>query len=191
MNIYRKLFPDFFLTTKRSMKPEIGKAYYRSTVSLIKDVVSGVFSYAVDEGMLTSNPRLGITKRLNFSREKGKADIEPLTAKELALYLNTCQKYYPEFYPFFLCLARTGMRLGEAIAVAIQDIDFNSKYIWVKKSYRRGKFNPPKNGKARKVDMSDQLTDVLKGLMTTRKKDALKSGMGASYPICCLPRAGM
>ena len=88
------------------------------------------------------------------------------------------QKHYPEFYPFFLCLARTGMRLGEAIAVATQDIDFNSKYIWVKKSYRRGKFNPPKNGKARKVDMSDQLTDVLKGLMTTRKKEALKSGTG-------------
>ena len=46
------------------------------------------------------------------------------------------------------------------------------------KSYRRGKFNPPKNGKVRKVDMSDQLTDVLKGLITTRKKEALKSGKG-------------
>jgi integrase len=121
---------------------------------------------------------MGITKRLEFSNNQSKQEIEPLTIEELKLYFEVCFEHYPEFYPFFLCLARTGMRLGEAIAVRISDIDFNSNYIWVKRSYRRGRFTAPKNGKTRKVDMSDQLASVLKNLVKERKKEALKSGTG-------------
>jgi integrase len=157
---------------------QISKDYARATVTLTKDVLSGVFNCALDEEILISNPCLGITKRLEFSKKQGKQEIEPLTIEELKLYLETCFKYYPEFYPFFLCLARTGMRLGEAIAIRMADIDFNSKYIWVKRSYRRGKFTAPKNGKTRKVDMSDQLASVLKNVVKERKKEALKSGKG-------------
>lgn len=157
---------------------QISERYSRSTVTLSKDVISGVFNYALDEEILTSNPCMGITKRMDFSRKKNKPEIEPLNREELTLYLNTCHENYPEFYPFFLCLARTGLRLGEAIAIQFSDIDFNSKYIWVKRSYRRGRFTAPKNGKTRKVDMSDQLTDVLKSLMTAKKKEALRSGSG-------------
>ena len=70
------------------------------------------------------------------------------------------------------------MRLGESIAVRISDIDFNSNYIWVKRSYRREKFTAPKNGKTRKVDMSDQLANVFKSVVKESKKEALKSGKG-------------
>jgi integrase len=157
---------------------QISKDYARATVTLSKDVISGMFNHALDEEILTINPCMGITKRLEFRKEEGKPEIEPLTVDELRLYLKKCLVYFPEFYPLFLCLARTGMRLGEALALRISDIDFNSNYIWVKRSYRRGKFTAPKNGKTRKVDMSVQLASVIKSVVKERKKEALKSGKG-------------
>lgn len=156
----------------------VSKGYSRSTIALTRDVISGVFNHALDEEILTSNPCTGITKRMDFNRKKNKPEIEPLSKEELSLYLDACREHYPEFYPFFLCLARTGVRLGEAIAIQFHDIDFHSKYIWVKRTYRRGKITAPKNGKTRKVDMSDQLTDVLRSVKTERKKEVLKSGKG-------------
>ena len=156
---------------------QIGEGYARETVTLHKNIVGSIFGYALDEEIIASNPCIGITKRLEFTRKR-RPEIEPLTSEEVALYLTTCHENYPEFYPLFLCLARTGLRLGEAIAIYLSDIDFNSKYIWIKRTYRRGKFTAPKNDKTRKVDMSDQLTTVLKGLVTERKKEALRSGKG-------------
>jgi len=84
---------------------------------------------------------------------------------------------------------RTGMRLGELLAVRWGDLDFSHKivvdgeikerpFIWVKKSYRRGQFTKPKNGKTRKVDMSIKLKAVLKNHMAHEKELALKNGLG-------------
>jgi len=165
-------------TIRDFLTSQISKGYSRATVTLNKDVVGGVFNHAIDEEILASNPCRGITKRLGFSKKQSKPEIEPLTTNELKLYLDVCINSFPEYYPFFLCLARTGIRLGEAIAIRISDIDFNSKYIWIKRSYRRGKFTAPKNGKTRKVDMSDQLARVLTNLVKERKKEALRSGEG-------------
>ncbi len=104
-----------------------------SSVRLIKDVISGVFSYAIDEEVLDNNPCLAITKRLGFDKEAKKPEIEPLSKEELSVYFDTCKNYYPEYYPFFLTLARTGMRLGEGIALYISDIDFQFKIYLGKK----------------------------------------------------------
>ena len=43
---------------------------------------------------------------------------------------------------------------------------------------KRGRFDKTKTGKVRRVDMSDQLISGLKQLLTARKKEALKSGIG-------------
>ena len=56
--------------------------------------------------------------------------------------------------------ARTGMRLGELLAVRWGYLDFSHKviidgairerpFIWVRRSYHRGQFTKPKNGKTR------------------------------------------
>jgi len=45
-------------------------------------------------------------------------------------------------------------------------------------SYRRGRLGKTKTGKARRVDMSDQLIQCLKDLQTKRKREALRIGTG-------------
>jgi len=83
----------------------------------------------------------------------------------------------PHHYPALLCAARTGVREGELIGLKWTDVDFNGRFIEVRRNVSRGRVTTPKSGKARKVDMSLQLTNTLDGLLGKIKAEALKHEM--------------
>lgn len=132
---------------------------------LIKDVISSVFNYALDDELLPANPVSGITKRL-FPKDSSKAqpitEQNVFTESEIEKLLAVCTSEFSDYYLFMLIASRTGMRLGETLALKWKDVDHEKGVIWVKRSYRRGRITPPKNGKHRKVDMSAQLAERLK-----------------------------
>lgn len=70
------------------------------------------------------------------------------------------------------------MRLGELLGLQWGDIDFNGKYIRVERSYKLKQINPTKTGKARRVDMSNQLIETLKHHFIRCKEEGLKLGLG-------------
>jgi len=70
------------------------------------------------------------------------------------------------------------MRIGEALALKWGDIDFNGRFIEVKRAYVRRKMSTPKSGKSRRVDMSLQLTEALKAHKLASKKKGLALGIG-------------
>jgi len=156
-------------------------------VGVLKDVLSGVLSFAMDDEIISSNPVIGITKKLEIKKDKDHA-VDPFKEAEIALFLEACKEISPELFPLFLTACRAGLRLGEILALQWGDCQFNSPFdlpdgtqenrpfIWVRRSYRRGKFTRPKNGKDRRVDMSMQLKDALSDHLTAAKKKALKSG---------------
>ena len=82
-------------------------------------------------------------------------------------------------YPLFLCAVRTGLRLGELLALQWPDIDFNGRFTEVRRNLVAGRVTTPKNGKTRRVDMSAQLTATLKALLQARKKETLENGWGS------------
>ncbi len=162
-------------------------------VRIIRDVISGVMGYAVDDEIIQANPVIGIIKKLNLKKDEIEdndetEDVDPLTETELHAFLGKADETVPAYYPFFLTAARTGMRLGELLALRWGDLQFNNPvilpdgktenrpFIWVKRSYRRGIITKPKNGKTRKVDMSNQLTSVLKDHQAKEKRNAFKQG---------------
>ncbi len=159
------------------------------SVFVFRDILSGILGFALDDELIKANPVTGITKKLEIKRDKGK-HVDPMTEIDLSTFLDTCKGFKLEYYPFFLMAARTGMRLGELLAVRWGDLDFTHKiileggkveerpFIWVKRTYRRGRFTLPKNGKSRRVDMSPQLKAVLQEHLTREKKKALKEGLG-------------
>ena len=149
----------------------------RSMICLIRDVMSGTMGYAVEDELIPGNPVSGILKRLKLERDK-RITVEPMTEQEVELFLETCFRHYHEYGEFFLCAFRTGMRLGELLGLQWSDIDWNQKFIRVERSYKRGQFDKTKTGRVRRVDMSDQLAASLKTLLTKRKKEALKDGLG-------------
>lgn len=149
----------------------------RSTIAIIRDVISGVMGYAVEDEIIDANPVTGILKRLKLERDKS-LQVIPLSHEQVDLFLTTCRKVDPDYYVFFLMAFRTGMRLGELLALKWACIDWNEKNILVEKSYRRGVEAGTKTDKNRLVDMSDQLILELKKLYAARKREGLAAGAG-------------
>ena len=70
---------------------------------------------AVDN-VLGANPAVKLGKFTQTVGER-RADINPFNRDELAAFLTTMRERVPIYYPFFLTLARPGMRLGETLAL--------------------------------------------------------------------------
>lgn len=142
-----------------------------------------MLNHAVDDGVLAVSPatRLG---KLNKKPADRQQDLQPLTREELRLYLDTLRQHFPREYPFFLTLARTGLRRGEALALQWGAIDWNGRFLEVRYTYCHAsrRLISPKNGKTRRVDMSQQLTETLKALLIERKKETLQKGWGEVPP---------
>jgi len=145
----------------------------------MKDVVSGVLNKALDDEIIQANPALQLGKNLLKTKDRVK-HINALTPEELKQLLDTVYEHFPEHYSLFLLLARTGVRIGEALALQWGDLNFKDRSIEVQRSIYRGKITTPKNGKTRLVDMSLQLAEALKaqkkgfklGLVDTKKDDS-------------------
>lgn len=149
-----------------------GSSLSKSSVSLARDVLSGVLGHAADEELIPANPVIGVLKRLKLKR-KTRLSIEPMTRKEVALFLDICMAHFQEWHPFFMTAFRTGMRLGELLALEWGDIDWQGKFIRVKKSYKRGVVTGTKTDRDRRVDMSDELIECLRDLQLKHKKEVV------------------
>jgi integrase len=146
-----------------------------STLSLARDVISGPLGQALDDEIIQSNPAIGVMGRLRIKKDKRKAQ-DPFDQTEVNLFLDTCQKNFPEWHTFYLTAFRTGMRIGEILGLKWGDIDFNGKFIHVQRSYKCRCISTPKNGKGRRVDMSDMLIASLRSHLVKRKREALQGG---------------
>jgi integrase len=145
-----------------------------ATVTRIKALISGVLSHALEDGLIQANPtsRLG---RLIKGKDR-KADVNALTREEARGFLEVVSQHYPKHFPFFLCALRTGLRLGELLALQWGDVDFRGGFIEVRRAFVVGEITTPKNGKSRRVDMSKQLAETLKAVRIEQKKEALAKG---------------
>jgi integrase len=144
------------------------------SVRIMKAYASSIMSQAVDDEIIHVNPVSHTGK--DIKRDDTQKEISPFSWEEKAAFEEAIQKHFPRYYPLFLCALRTGMREGELIALKPGDLDFNGGFIEVKRNYVRGDITTPKNGKTRRVDMSDQLSAELEAHLTQRKRETLKKG---------------
>jgi integrase len=151
-----------------------GKGSAGGTILNMKACLSGILTSAVEDGFMPSNPAAG-TRKLIKKKDR-KSEIGFLTRDEVSTFLQTVRDYLPAYYPLFLCALRTGMRIGEMIGLEWGDIDFNGSFIEVRRAIVRGKVTTPKNGKTRRIDMSQQLSEVLKRLKLQRRQEWLAIG---------------
>ncbi len=99
------------------------------------------------------------------------------------------RRIFPEHHIFLTMAVHTGMRLGELLAVRWGDIDWSAGQVVVERSYRRGTYTPPKNGKARRMDLSMVLQDTLTAERNRRRRQSLSHGQGGHLHtlIYCSP----
>lgn len=158
--------------TKRELKP--------SSLRTALIPLSACLNAAVEAGLVPSNPSMRLGR---FTRQPGDAEIrtiDPFSADELTVLLTTAEREMPEHYPLILTLARTGVRIGEALALKREDLDFHQGYLWVRRTWGRREIGTPKTGKARRVDMSQQLQRVLQAHLTLRNAEAVVAGQADS-----------
>jgi integrase len=134
--------------------------------------LSAIFNAAIDDELVSHNPALKPGRFLKGVKKKHE-DVNPLTLDEEQAFLRVIQEHYPRYYPLFLLFLRTGLRLGEAVALQPGDLDFRGRFIEIRRNWTRGRLTSPKNGKTRRVDMSLKLTQVLKDHLVSRELEAM------------------
>jgi integrase len=162
---------------KTFLLEKLNDGYATSTVAHFRNCLSGVLNLALDDEIIQANPAQRLGKGFLKAKDH-KGDINPLTSDELKVLLDAVYKHFPKHYSLFLLIARTGVRIGEALALKWGDLDFNGRFIEVKRSYVRDRISTPKNKKGRRVDMSLQLSESLKAHELESKKKGLVLGFG-------------
>jgi integrase len=171
------------LDVKNFLKKKLMNGLAASTVQNIKACLCNVFDVAFDDGVIPQNPATRLGRIAGRAQKAHTSGVKPkfLTATELTTLLDTFQKHRPGHYPFALLLARTGMRVGEAVALQWQDIDFEQRIIHVRRSKSRTVIDTPKSGKSREVDMSKQLADALLKVRKEMITQSVRSGQRSKW----------
>jgi integrase len=122
--------------------------------------VRGVLRAAVRDRVIASDPSDGIA--LPRVRRPEAAMVLPSTAQVRALLAEA-----PDEWGAFVALcAFAGLRLGEAAAVQVGDVDFLRRTLTVRRQVQRGtkgsvEIRPPKYGSERTVYVADGLVTIL------------------------------
>lgn len=165
-----------------------GRSIARGTARETLRTLSAILSTAEEDGLIPANPCRRLGKYLSQTMGEEAQEIEVFTREELRQLLSVAEDRCPEYYPFILCLARTGMRLGEAMALEWRDVDFANRLILVRRSLRRGRVSEPKNSKGRRVDMSAQLAVALSSLRTLQEAEAVVNGTPPPERVFSTPK---
>jgi integrase len=110
---------------------------------------------AEEWGLIKNAPR---TKHLKVPPQK----FRFLTEEEYNKLLEEAQKINREFYEMVLFTLRTGVRVGELMALRWEDIDFDRQNITIRRSIVNGIIGSPKSNKSRQIPLSDDIFSVIK-----------------------------
>lgn len=132
------------------------------TTRVALGVLRACLATAVEDDVIPSNPAARLGRAIS---RRAVRPVFALSADDVARFLAAAERRYPSLYAFFLLLARTGVRLGEAQALRWPDVDVANRLLHIRHSYSRWRtLGPPKNGEERTVDMSAALTVALDAL---------------------------
>ena len=89
------------------------------SLRLIHAALRGMLNAAVEDEVIRTNPASGLGRVLRLSRSSSERQqrIRAFDAGQLARLLEAAETKTSRFHPLFLLMARTGLRLGEALAL--------------------------------------------------------------------------
>ncbi|MEN6467173.1 MAG: tyrosine-type recombinase/integrase [Syntrophaceae bacterium] len=166
----------------KKMLAELAGQKSHKTIELIHSVLSGIFSEAVEMGLIEKNPAQGLLKKLLPPKHKriGKRP-DPFSKADLDWFLEAANEMLPAPYPLiFRVLARSGMRLGECLAMRLDNLDPANNCYKVGQTVRRQQYGLPKTGE-RIIDIPESLTRELQSHVLSLRKEAMKTGKPVNY----------
>lgn len=145
-----------------AFRDEKGKPYSPTYLKTIHNQLSAIFNHAVRFYELPSNPA---AKAGNMGKEKSK-EMLFWTKEEYLKFSEAIMDKPASFYAFEV-LYWCGLRIGELLALTLDDFDFEKKTIRINKSYQKieGKdvLTDPKTAKSNRIiQMPDFLCEEIK-----------------------------
>lgn len=147
-----------------------------------------VFTFAIKRGYIQNNPM----KLVDIPRkmEKPEEEFENFYSKDELIYFLNCLEKEKNFkaYAIFRLLAFSGMRIGEALALTWNDVNFKDNEIRINKSVARGKDGRlyAKTTKTKKsirtIKMDEKTLSILDEWRKQQKLDYLKLGYNTLKP---------
>lgn len=143
------------------------------TVKQIRGLLYTMYEDALKEKepVVVKNPVIGaaqLRKEVIIDENNINANVDepikPFTLEEIESILGNSVTL--QMRNFFALLFMTGVRLGEAISLTWEKIDFKNKEILINRKVRRGEFGLPKYKSIRKVPILDSLLPYLKHQLT-------------------------
>jgi integrase len=126
-------------------------------VNTIIQVLSSILRVSVRRKVIKENPADNVDRV-----QEPKADIDPLSREELELALASVDPY---FRPLFTCLAWTGARPNELLALRWRDVDWRRGDFRINKGRVRGEEGLPKTKSAeRYIPMLPPVVEALREL---------------------------
>jgi integrase len=151
--------------TKELLVEKLGSGLAFDSVRLIHATLRAMLNAAVDDGVILANPAVGLGKTLRLvqSKETRQEKIKAFDRVQLSRLLAAVVSTVPRLCPILLTMARTGLRVGEALALQWGDLDFEAREIRVERAISNtAVIDTPKSGHGRTVDMSAAVKDVLR-----------------------------
>jgi integrase len=145
-------------------------------VQNIRICISAVFAEAVEREIVAINPAHNLGRFFRKSKPQKKTQF--LTKEQAVILLDLTRQEASQYSDFLLTAFRTGMRLGELLALSWDSVNFNTKQITVQRSYSHDHWDTPKSHKVRHIDMSDGLCNALEKRYKTRDNNL----------VCNLPK---
>ncbi|HSD50467.1 MAG TPA: hypothetical protein VLG48_03590, partial [Candidatus Methylomirabilis sp.] len=184
-----RIHPTFKDLPITDITPERVEAWWTATredglskrrLEILRVILRGVCRRAVRQGFLKANPVEAIEGKLGREdREIRKVDY--LVPEDLTTLLATAEQVTPAEYPLFLVMGTAGLRLGEAVALQVGDLDAPGQRLHIPRSVRRGYVSSPKNGKGRVVDLPGPSVAVLARIREIRQAEAAVHGTEARW----------
>ena len=123
--------------------------YKPNSVKLMHSTLQTLLAAALDDGLLTANPagRLGRQLKLQPRRAAQQETIQAMTRAQCADFFLAVPRdpVTRPYGPLFLT-ARTGMRLGEGLAVRWPNVDLAGREIRITRTSPAGGWGRPRAG---------------------------------------------
>ena len=182
--------PDRFRKEQPEPKEQpAGRSYSRNTIRIMVMTLRALMAEAVREKLVSTNPVADLAPF--YRRQKQERVVrraEAYSLNDLHQVEDVLRTQHPKFeldsYEFFLCMSRTGMRVGEARGLQLADLDLNTRTIEIQRNIPagHGRLEDSTKGKVgrRTVDMSRDLHQALKAMLARRREVTVRTGQHAA-----------
>ncbi|HCS5645896.1 TPA: DUF3596 domain-containing protein [Escherichia coli] len=142
------------------------------TVNYYMTTIAGMFQFAADNGYTESNPFNGLTPL-----KRSKTEPDPLTHDEFIRFIDAC--HHQQTKNLWSLAVYTGIRHGELISLAWEDIDLKAKTMTIRRNYTKlGEFTLPKTEAG-----TDRVIHLVQPAIETLKSQAEMTRFGTQYQI--------